>query len=77
MDYLQSECHQTALQLISSGSAIIAELFRLSNHIPDVFLFQMMTKQDSKSQSKAMEQTYLAANGKTLDSTEVKLRYSE
>ena len=37
----------------------------------------MMTKQDSKSQSKAMEQTYLVANGKTLDSTEVKLRYSE
>lgn len=39
MEFLQSDCHRQGLTLVSNGAAIIAELLRLSNHIPDVFLF--------------------------------------
>jgi WASH complex subunit strumpellin len=41
MDFLDpnNDCGQTILKLVASGSAILAELLRLSNHIPEVFLF--------------------------------------
>lgn len=47
MDFLDpnNDCGQTLLKLAANGSAILAELLRLSYHIPDVFLF------DSKQQS--------------------------
>ena len=40
MDFLRDEnlCGQNLLRITSRGSAIIAELFRLSANIPDVFL---------------------------------------
>jgi len=37
-----------ALNLVSNGAAIIAELLRLSDHIPDVFLFQKQTLKQQK-----------------------------
>ena len=41
MDFLDpnNDCGQTILKLAASGSAIMSELLRLSNHIPEVFLF--------------------------------------
>jgi WASH complex subunit strumpellin len=41
MDFLDpnNDCGQTLLKIAASGSAILAELLRLSNHIPKVFLF--------------------------------------
>jgi len=40
MDFTSSNnvCGQSLLRLIARGSAIIAELLRLSSHIPSVFL---------------------------------------
>lgn len=76
MEFAQSDCHQAGVILVSSGSAIIAELMRLSNHIPDVFLFQKTVTKPKKGQVQGAD-LYIAANGKTIDPTEVKLRYSE
>lgn len=41
MDFLDpaNDCGQALLKLAANGSAILAELLRLSNHIPDVFIF--------------------------------------
>lgn len=41
MEFLDpnNECGQAILKISASGSAILAELLRLSNHIPEVFLF--------------------------------------
>lgn len=76
MEFIASDCYNTVLEITASGSAIISELLRLSNFIPDVFLFQ---KQDNKDKKKAAQATelYLAANGKTVGEEEVKLRYAE
>jgi hypothetical protein len=49
---------------------------RLSNHIPDVFLFQKQEAKPKKGQAQGTD-LYLAANGKTIDPAEVRLRYSE
>lgn len=77
MEFMQSDCQTAVLDITASGSAIIAELLRLSNFIPDVFLFSKM--QDSKDKKKVAQATefYIAANGKTVDAEEVKLRYAE
>jgi len=75
MEFIASDCYNTVLEITASGSAIISELLRLSNFIPDVFLFQKQDNKDKK-QSKATE-LYLAANGRTVDAEEVKLRYAE
>jgi WASH complex subunit strumpellin len=42
MDFLapENDCGQSLLKLAAAGSTIIAELLRLSNHIPDVFTFE-------------------------------------
>lgn len=50
MEFIASDCYNTVLEITASGSAIISELLRLSNFIPDVFLFQ---KQDVKDKKKA------------------------
>jgi hypothetical protein len=46
MDFLDpnNDCGQSLLKLASAGSSILAELLRLSNHIPDVFLFSSKSK---------------------------------
>jgi len=44
MDFLESDCNKAALLICSSGSAILAELLRLSKGIPDVFLFRVTLK---------------------------------
>jgi WASH complex subunit strumpellin len=45
MDFLDpnNDCGQSILKIAASGSAILAELLRLSNHIPEVFLFDSST----------------------------------
>ena len=75
-EFLQSDCHQAGIILVSHGSAIIAELMRLSNHIPDVFLFQKTEAKAKKGQSQGVD-LYVAANGRIIDPAEVRLRYSE
>ena len=42
MDFLDpnNDCGQSLLKLAAAGSSILAELLRLSGHIPDVFLFE-------------------------------------
>ena len=65
------------MTLVSNGAAIIAELLRLSNHIPDVFLFHKTTaKEQKKGKTVGMEQ-FMAANGQTVGLEEARLRYSE
>jgi WASH complex subunit strumpellin len=46
MDFLSetNHCGQTLLRLVSRGNAIIAELLRLSNHIPNVFYLEENNK---------------------------------
>ena len=47
----KNDCGQVLLKIAASGSAILAELQRLANHIPDVFLFdssQHTTKEGDK-----------------------------
>ena len=39
MEFKESDCYKAALLICSSGSAILTELLRLSNYIPDAFLF--------------------------------------
>jgi len=52
MDFLDpnNDCGQTILKLAASGSAIMSELLRLSNHIPEVFLFDSTTIVSKKPQ---------------------------
>jgi hypothetical protein len=38
MDFKESDCYKAALLICASGSAILTELLRLSNYIPDAFL---------------------------------------
>jgi hypothetical protein len=78
MDFVASDCYNTVLEITASGSAIISELLRLSNFIPDVFLFQVQqnVKDKKKSPNQATE-LYMAANGKLVSEEEVKMRYAE
>ena len=78
MDFVASDCYNTVLEITASGSAIISELLRLSNFIPDVFLFQVQQnlKDKKKSPNQATE-LYMAANGKLVSEEEVKMRYAE
>jgi hypothetical protein len=70
--FLDSECGKTGCMLVARGSAILAEIFRLSNHIPDVFLF------NKKKSNKGKETfTFISAEGKTLSPEEVRIRYFE
>lgn len=69
MDFSQSDCSRSAKIIVSNASAVIAELMRLSNYIPEVFLFD---RKEQKGQW-----IYINGNGKVLDQNESKLRYSE
>jgi WASH complex subunit strumpellin len=42
LDFLspENDCGQSLLKITAAGSTILAELLRLSNHVPDVFVFQ-------------------------------------
>jgi WASH complex subunit strumpellin len=58
MDFIDpnNDCGQTLLKLAANGSAILAELLRLSNHIPEVFLFdsrQHTTKEGNTGNNSA------------------------
>lgn len=55
MDFIDpnNDCGQTILKLVASGSAILAELLRLSNHIPEVFLFDSTPYQAKNSKTGA------------------------
>lgn len=46
MDFLDpnNDCGQVMLKLASRGSAILAELFKSSTHIPEVFTFQSVVE---------------------------------
>jgi WASH complex subunit strumpellin len=50
MEFLDpnNDCGQTILKIVASGSAIMAELLRLSNHIPEVFLYDSSLYQSKK-----------------------------
>ncbi len=50
MEFLDpnNDCGQTILKIVASGSAILAELLRLSNHIPEAFLFDSSLQQSKK-----------------------------
>lgn len=62
---------------MSNGAAIIAELLRLSNHIPDVFLFHKTTLKEQKKGKVVGVEQFMAANGQTVGVEEARLRYSE
>lgn len=55
MDFVDpnNDCGQTILKLVARGSAILAELLRLSNHIPEVFLFDSSTLVSKKQATAA------------------------
>ena len=57
MDFLDpnNDCGQSLLKLAAAGSSILAELLRLSNHIPDVFLFESDKKPDQQAMSEAQK----------------------
>mmetsp|Transcript_7971 Transcript_7971/g.13373 ORF Transcript_7971/g.13373 Transcript_7971/m.13373 type:complete len:98 (+) Transcript_7971:4-297(+) len=65
MDFLDpnNDCGQSILKLVAAGSSILAELLRLQNHIPDVFLFEsskhnefnLMTGQEKSEDEKKKE----------------------
>lgn len=67
MDFRESDCYKQALHLCSQGSAILTELLRLSNYIPDVFLLQRVKNDPNKFQ---------LGSGKPLDRSG-ELKYSE
>lgn len=71
--FLDSECGKTGLTLVAHSAAVIAEIFRLSNHIPDVFLFSKVVSKDKKDN----KFTYISAEGKSLSPEEVKIRFFE
>lgn len=54
MDFLSETniCGQTLLRLVSKGNAIIAEMLRLSHHIPDVFQIDPNASVTAQSEQK-------------------------
>ena len=68
MDFLDvnNDCGQSLLKLAAAGSSILAELLRLSNHIPDVFLFDSRKQEDPSVMVRtadAVDKKKLAAKG--------------
>lgn len=51
-----NDCGQSLLKLVAAGSSITAELLRLSNHIPDVFIFDSSKHQEMTLTGPAPEQ---------------------
>ena len=58
MDFLDpnNDCGQSLLKLAAAGSSILAELLRLSNHIPDVFLFESKKEAEEAAARKIAEE---------------------
>lgn len=76
MDFLDpnNDCGQALLKLAANGSAIIAELLRLSNHIPDVFMFDSSIKETKKNEK---NQEVIMINGEVIDAATANLLYFE
>lgn len=76
MDFLDpnNDCGQALLKLAANGSAIIAELLRLSNHIPDVFMFDSTVKETKKNEK---NQEVITINGEVIDAATANLLYYE
>jgi hypothetical protein len=57
MDFMDpnNDCGQSLLKLAAAGSSILAELLRLSNHIPDVFLFESSKNIDAAAAAAAQK----------------------
>ena len=77
MDFLDpnNDCGQTILKLAGNGSAILAELLRLSNVIPDVFMFNSQSKEGQKKDKNTQEQ--IVINGEVVDAATASLLYYE
>jgi len=71
MEFKESDCYKAALLICSSGSAILTELLRLSNYIPDAFLFVQLPNPKGK------DMKYGTATGKILTEEEANFRYGE
>ena len=65
MDFLDpnNDCGQALLKLAATGSAILSELLRLSNHIPDVFLFNSQGQKDKKKDDKGKDEKLMINGG--------------
>jgi len=65
MEFLDpnNDCGQSLLKLGAAGSAILAELLRLSHHIPDVFLFESRKSADllASGIQSGVQDLYMAA----------------
>ena len=72
IDFLapDNDCGQSLLKLAAAGSTILAELLRLSNHIPDVFLFE--SRKAAQVPSPAAIQEAAAAAAKVKDKSKKK-----
>ena len=70
MDFLDpnNDCGMIVLKLAARGSSIIAELLRLSNHIPEVFLANAMPQ---PSPTKAKKKESSSANQGNMDEASV------
>lgn len=80
MDFLDpnNDCGQALLKLAGNGSAILAELLRLSNHIPDVFIFDSsQTKEKEKKKDDKSKEEVVMINGEPVDAATANLLYYE
>mmetsp|Transcript_36878 Transcript_36878/g.35603 ORF Transcript_36878/g.35603 Transcript_36878/m.35603 type:complete len:318 (+) Transcript_36878:35-988(+) len=67
--------------MTANGSAILAELLRLSNHIPEVFLFdstpQPNEKKGKEAQNSKKEQNMMSIDGEMIDPATASMLYYE
>ena len=79
MDFLDpnNDCGQTILKLAASGSAIMSELLRLSNHIPEVFLFDSSSIVSKKPQVGANNIVKQTMDGEAIDQSTASLILQE
>ncbi len=79
MDFLDpnNDCGQALLKTAANGSAILAELLRLSNHIPEVFLFDSSLQQKPKDGTPTNTQMMQTVDGELLDAATVSMLYYE
>jgi len=69
-------CGQTLLRLVSRGNAIVAELLRLSNHIPEVFVVDLASPQAHPEQKRYADIIFDFKYLKTADFYEHKIQSS-
>ena len=77
MDFLDpnNDCGQALLKITANGSAILAELLRLSNHIPEVFLFDSTLQ--PKPQAGSNNNLVQTLDGEMLDAATMSMLYYE